>query len=696
MCCMRKVVLYVFHALFIVIPLFFSFKSDELFEFNKMVATYVFTIFIVTSWLIRMIIEKRWIWKKTPFDFPIAIFLLSQFFSTLLSMHPRTSWLGYYSRFNGGLLSLISYAGLYFAFANNVQKKELAGMFRTLLYGGLLVAIYAIPEHFGHSPSCVLVGSSFDTSCWVQDVQTRVFGTFGQPNWLAAYLLMLILYAFGMFLQITNGDKNEKRGFSAISSLLYFILTLMFLATLLFTRSRSGFLGLVVGFGVFAALQLFHAIKYHTLQKTAQHLLPKLAVSAVGFLAVLVLFGQDLLPTLRPVIHLIFPQQTQEESGAKSTTPAAQPTTGTQLESGGTESGTIRKIVWDGAIRVWKRYPVFGSGVETFAYSYYQDRPVEHNLVSEWDFLYNKAHNEFLNFLATTGTMGFASYIMLIGWIYIWGIASISSKPAFPNISAGLLAAFTGLHVSNFFGFSTVVVQILFFLTPAFLLIYSMNEESTEQAIAAKKKNISKQGNLLISPAQWTAIGIVFMLSGFLLFRSYTYWQADALYSRAKQYEKSGYGTEAIALLQRAIELSPNEAVFHDELSSLSAELAVQAATQKQNDLAQQLAQYAVLESDKTLELNNAHLNFYKTRARVFITLSQLEPTLLKEAERTLVFAREKAPTDAKIVFNLAIFAEQEGEKGKAISLYEEAIRLKPNYLQAQEQLEKLRNPESK
>jgi putative inorganic carbon (hco3(-)) transporter len=73
-----------------------------------------------------------------------------------------------------------------------------------------------------------------------------------------------------------------------------------------------------------------------------------------------------------------------------------------------------------GAWELTKKYPLFGSGVETFAYSYYNVRPVEHNLVTEWDFLYNKAHNEFLNYAATTGFVGsrclfiFSRFISLV------------------------------------------------------------------------------------------------------------------------------------------------------------------------------------------------------------------------------------------------------------------------------------------
>ena len=86
------------------------------------------------------------------------------------------------------------------------------------------------------------------------------------------------------------------------------------------------------------------------------------------------------------------------------------------------ESIDIRKIVWKGAVNLGLQYPLFGTGVETFAYSYYFVRPVEHNLTSEWDYLYNKAHNEYLNFFATTGVAGLATYLLYIGAVIILGI----------------------------------------------------------------------------------------------------------------------------------------------------------------------------------------------------------------------------------------------------------------------------------
>ena len=77
-----------------------------------------------------------------------------------------------------------------------------------MVLGGVLVALCAIPEHFGYSPSCAILVGRFAADCWVQDVQARVFATLGQPNWLAAYMGMLLFPAIYLF--ITEKVLSKK------------------------------------------------------------------------------------------------------------------------------------------------------------------------------------------------------------------------------------------------------------------------------------------------------------------------------------------------------------------------------------------------------------------------------------------------------------------------------------------------------
>ena len=121
---LQNVIAWLFTALFFWVPLFFTPLNSELFEFNKIILVYSFTALITGAWTARMILQKKLIFKRSFLDIPLVLFLISQFSSTLLSIDPHTSIFGYYSRFNGGLLSTISYLLMYWAFVANCDIKD--------------------------------------------------------------------------------------------------------------------------------------------------------------------------------------------------------------------------------------------------------------------------------------------------------------------------------------------------------------------------------------------------------------------------------------------------------------------------------------------------------------------------------------------------------------------------------------------
>src|SRR5579863_1880995 len=115
----NKVIEYSFYALFFLVPLVFSGDTSELFELNKMWLTFGLTIVIGTSWAIKMVLQKKISIQRTPLDLLLLLFLVSQIISSIFSLDQHVSWWGYYSRFNGGLLSTICYLVLYYAFVTN-------------------------------------------------------------------------------------------------------------------------------------------------------------------------------------------------------------------------------------------------------------------------------------------------------------------------------------------------------------------------------------------------------------------------------------------------------------------------------------------------------------------------------------------------------------------------------------------------
>ena len=634
-----------FYILLSLTPIVLYPFTSELFEFNKMVVTYALTVLIVVVWGAKMIAKRKTIFRRTTLDIPLLVFLASQFLSTIISIDFRTSLLGYYSRFNGGLLSSICYALLYWALVSNLDFKKTQKALYFLLGSAVLVAIYGVFEHFG-----------IDKNLWVQDVQNRVFSTLGQPNWLAAWLTALIPIAWAFAIDSEKSFRNKFYWLWISVSSLFFV-------TLLYTKSRSGILG-------FAFLEVaFWGYLFITTFKdkpTFKEVITSLVISQ-GILLILVgIIGTPWTPNFTDFIK-------SKTKTLITNVPTIQPV-GPALEVGGTESGTIRAIVWKGALDIWKHYPILGTGVETFAYSYYNFRPVEHNLVSEWDFLYNKAHNEYLNYMANTGTVGIIAYLILI----------VSTLILFyRNKAYALAAGYISILVSNFFGFSVVVVNLQFFLFPAFAVLLKNHEQQKANLQLQPKKTTN---------GQKAAIAILLLIAGWLLAVIGRYWYADVLYAKGKAYDDASQYPQGAQYLTQAIKLSPQEAIFQNELANSYANIAVALSQNHQPDQAQQFANAAIAESDNAVSLSPANVNLMRTRTSVYINISEINPSYLNNARDTLLAAIKMAPTDAKLYYNLGLLYSRLGQNDQAIKTLEYTVNIKANYKEARQALAILLN----
>lgn len=709
-----KAIRYCFYALFLITPLIFTSVNYELFEFNKMIFVYAITVLTTGAFLIKMLQEKRLLVKRTPLDIPILLFLVSQILATIFSIDPHTSVWGYYSRSNGGLLSIISYTLLYYIFVSSFTPEQVLKYLKVLLIGGVIVSLYAIPEHFGASPSCIIFNSqralgdqtSLDTvvgaifqgdpsivnaTCWVQHVQERVFATLGQPNWLAAYLGMLIFPTMALFL-------SAKNFFLRVT---YYLSLVTLYAAFTFTYSRGATLGVLAGLGVFilstvigsplsvirskfisSRLASLKTDKQKTGKPNSENRQPKteywkyLAAVLISFVAINLLFGSAL-------------TRFQILNKAQSGSPESAAPGVTQLESGGTESGQIRLIVWKGALEVFKNYPIFGSGVETFAYSYYKYRPVEHNSVSEWDFLYNKAHNEYLNYLATTGLVGFLSYVFMIGAFLVYSMKYIVYREKAPSqytkyhiLYTGLVAGYTSYLIQNIFGFSVVMIALLFYLYPAFVVTLTEN---------AKEFDLSKSDNFFVNLFRKLVynrlvhMGIIFIVGGLVLAFLYTlrlYWHADTLYKSGSDYSDAGNPGRAYNDLVRAVDLNFREPIYKAELGYAAGSAAV-ALYQEDATLSGQLRERSVEETEKALQISPANLSLWRTAIRTYYQLSTLDPEFEKKTLEVMDHAISLAPTDAKLYYNKALVLGQAEKFDEAISTMQEALKLKPNYMEA-------------
>ncbi|MFZ3011265.1 MAG: O-antigen ligase family protein [Microgenomates group bacterium] len=662
---------YLYYILFFITPFaVFPFNS-ELFEFNKILLIYTISILILGLWILRSMQEGRIYIRKTPLDIPFVLFLISQALSTLFSIDRHTSFFGYYGRFNGGLLSTMTFIFLFYAYLSNIRTHADIGIRRLLTITGIasiLVVLWGLPGTFNHDLSCLLFTSKFDNSCWTAQFKPaeRMFSTLGQPNWLGAYLAITLFTS--LYLLLTT-DKRVMRFLATFSMIFSYV-------GLLLSRSRSALGSLVPGFILIGLYFLWVRFSEKKLpfEKSLRFLL-----AGLGGLVILTFVLRTGIPKVDSILSFSFLNRRVE----KVVVTAPQQPVSTKTD-GVTDSLDIRKIVWEGALRLGNEYPLFGTGAETFGYAYYSVRPVAHNLTSEWDYLYNKAHNEYLNMFATTGWFGILSFLTLC-LAFIWMLMRTLFKENDRQkqfLCITLFSIFSSILVTNFFGFSITVIQLYWYLLFIVAVVFCV---PTSHIHTDKKHNS-------LSYAQ---IGIVLFLVLWLLNSVVSYWLADYKYAQSDIALKNNNSAAAVSLLQEALTLR-NEHVYEDKLSYALAQYASILAYQKKESEMQQVINVSEKLNLQTIQNSSQNVLYWKTRVKNQFLFYQtsLDKKYLFTGLAALDELYKLAPTDPKIPYFSATYysllsddeknvTQKQLYQAKSLEAIEKAIELKDNYADA-------------
>lgn len=634
---MQPLITVILSLLSIFIPLTFTVINSELFEFPKFVILLSGTLVIAIAWILDLIYRRDFkVWANdTPrplkyIHYGVIAMLVTQLVTTIFSINPYTSFWGYYSRYHGGLATTLCYTILYFAAVKWLDKKSTQKIIKISFGTAIFICIYGILEHFG-----------IDKSLWKQDVQNRVFSTLGQPNWLAAYIIPNLYLTFYYF------HKPGKRNYYL--STIFF---LIFFSALIFTRSRSGLLALALS----APVYLYLSLRHTSLREVKKWLIPSAITAAV----ILAIYGSAYTPSLASLIQ------------TKTNPEPVRQAQGTALETGGTESGDIRKIVWTGALKLITEHPFFGTGPETFGYTYYWVRPAAHNLTSEWDYIYNKAHNEYLNVAAGSGLIGLLAYLAWHYSLFASGLIKLPKSKKINNFENDelrsylpvLSASVVAFFVTNFFGFSVIPVYFLMII------------------LSALPETINKQ------PSQSSSLPIeVYPLTTILavisLYLPIKIWLADYYYTIGKANLDKNNITNSLPYLEKSIKLRPGLDLFHSSLGEAYSALAATANTSTDEGVKAQTQKYlglAVKEAEITKVQNKYHLNYYRSRAKIYLMLATIDPTFNNRAVIELKEARDLAPSDPKLAYNLGLVYTRINKLDLAESQFLDAIKLKSNY----------------
>jgi len=649
---LNKTIFLSYLALATVTPLLFSTQNSELFEVPKMLFVYLISTIIFFLTLIKFVLQNKITIPKSWPLLALFFFLIIQSLSTFTSIDKFTSVFGYPSRLNGSLLSQFAYFVIFAGALINLDLKQAQKILTSIVVGALAVSLWGIPGHFGKDPSCLILTGKITSDCWQQDFNPtiRIFSTLGQPNWLASFLIITLPLAIAFALGSKNG--RLKLFFTATSLIIF--------TALVMTNSRAGILGLAIAFGIF-----FLVLGMKILKENSKIILALLA----GLLILTFFFGDFLfarfLEGVKPKPNLQTPpSSTNSELQTTNSVPR------------GTESSEIRLIVWRGAYEIFKNWPILGSGPETFAYSYYRFRPEAHNSTTEWNFFYNKAHNELLNYLANTGTLGILAYAMLIAKIVynLYQKSQQSKDQKAQLIAKGVLAGFVGYQTSIFFGFSTVASQLIMYLTIALALTEKKPSSRLEVKLPFKKPR-----TFLVWPLTLFAL-----IAISIPIRIYL---ADIFYNQAQNLKSENPG-HALLRFEAAIDAYPSKNPFY--LMDYANTLATYSAGLEDTNLSTQFADLAAYTTTKVQALSPNNPIIERKISNTYLLISDFDEEYAENSLESAQKLTHLAPTDPQSYLTLAKIQAALLDQEEARRSLEKALSLKPDYVEAQELLEQL------
>lgn len=323
--------------------------------------------------------------KAAPMDLPVIIFFTVMLIVLIVNSPDISISLE-------GFRAIVQYVLWYFAVLQLIRDEK--GAKRLTVFFVAIVGLMAV-----HGVYQYIVGVEMPAG-WVDQneagVRTRVYSILTSPNIFGSLLTL----AAPMAVSLCLGEKHRGR------KILFGLITLMMLASLVFTSSRGAWIGFVVAFVVYVLL------------KDKRLLVP--GIAAMVLVIVLV-------PSVgNRITYMLSPEYIESS-----------------LRGG-------RLVRWLTGIRILQFYPVFGLGLGHFGGAVAMNHGLSTLVDTEVvDTFY--MDNYYLKTAVEAGLVGLAAFVMLMYQVFINGLRTVrlTKGDDFHLIACGILSGLCGVMVHN-------------------------------------------------------------------------------------------------------------------------------------------------------------------------------------------------------------------------------------------------------
>lgn len=372
--------------------------------------------------LIYTIIKNRYTINKID----VVVILLTVFgiISVIFSKDPQISLLGRVGRYEGLYMILTYY--IMFQISTIIKNKKLKEIIiNTILILGSICVFYGllqITDYTGTIMNSWLYAKSF----------------MGNSIFFSSYNILCLGLALGIYL---FGSKEKKY---------YLIYILIFSIGLFSTGSMSGLVGLIMMLiGIFIFIIYF--IKKKKIE--SKPILKKsvfVVISIILSYCFISLIGRghysdDVKEVVNQAVSIV--QNKSDDS-----------------------FGTERLYIWKNTLKYVPKYILHGVGIDMFMSISPEPLilPISRSAV-------DKAHNEYLQILATEGIFALITYLTLLFMVFFNSLKRIFKNPNKNVLIIGLFLAFFGYIAQAFFNISVCRVAPIFYIVMG--LLYNRYKE---------------------------------------------------------------------------------------------------------------------------------------------------------------------------------------------------------------------------
>lgn len=474
------------------LPAVFNPWGNSVFVIPKLFFLKIITITLFFIIITNFGISNTFIIPRTPLLLPVLLLLTSNAISTIFSYHFRTS----YHEFENQIFFILFY---FISLLILHKKKVINYSIIVSITVTTLISVYAILQTL-----------KIDFVLWSDPtVSVRPSSTLGNPNFLAAYLSIIIPF---LFYQLFTSGMFISKFFLSISTILIF-------TVLAHTYTRGGWISAVISLTVFFIL----CNKYN--KKDLRKNLHYLVLIFVSTLVIFYFLNHKKIEIEKREFNLF--------KRATSISP----------------SSYVRLNLWNDSLYLIRDGFPLGFGLDVYPLVYPKRRSVEISRLQAETALPEHAHNELLQTFVCEGIIGGFSYLFFLIVLFTSSFKNIL-KGTNNCLSITIFSSLLAYLVQSLVNPKVTDIKFLFYF------------------LASLSFCTGKLSYIFIKfseyPVRAKVISFAFVISGMLIIIPYLFnpLLADYIFRKGRDYIYSQKYDAAITSFYKAIEINPSSLLY--------------------------------------------------------------------------------------------------------------------------------------